>query len=252
MQKNNYACDDETWTCTCEGHPVGTDSPCEGQSAKEQAAMANYVSAPWGSGWKDSGCRDEDLPCWKVFDKQAKWLEVKEYEKGYKPKGLDSWGELDRKWYRRVLDDIYNSPEKFTTELREDALKFVYDLEWQNSYGEDVNFKEMDSWPRYYGDFEKERLKRDENWRKDSGDKESWVIHKNNKENPLMVLFMMSLMTIPTDITIDKVDDWPFTTDDWNKSDDDKEKWDDKEKEDDKEKKDDEDHWDDKEQWGGE
>ena len=27
-------CDESTWTCTCDGHPVGTDSPCEGQSAE--------------------------------------------------------------------------------------------------------------------------------------------------------------------------------------------------------------------------
>ena len=87
----------------------------------------------------------------------------------------------------------------------------------------------MDDWPKYEGDFEKECLGDDKNgandkdswddkddeksWNdNDDNDKESWVINKSNRENPLMVLFMMSLMTIPTNNSFEKVDDWTSTT----------------------------------------
>ena len=79
----------------------------------------------------------------------------------------------------------------------------------------------MEGWPKFDGDW-KECFKQDENGANDSDDNESWVISKGNKENPLMVLFMMSLMTIPTEHTSAKIE---F---------------------------DDGDHWDDKDHWDGE
>ena len=32
LSEKKYVCDAATWICTCEGHPTGTNSPCEGQT----------------------------------------------------------------------------------------------------------------------------------------------------------------------------------------------------------------------------
>ena len=64
----------------------------------------------------------------------------------------------------------------------------------------------MDGWPYYDGDFENECFKIGENGANERDGNESWAISKDNKENPLMVLFMMSLMTIPTEHTSGKIE----------------------------------------------
>ena len=66
----------------------------------------------------------------------------------------------------------------------------------------------MEGWPSYNGDgnFENECFKIGENGANDRDDNESWAISKDSKENPLMVLFMMSLMTIPTEHTSGKIE----------------------------------------------
>ena len=60
LNEKKYVCAIETWICTCDGHPTGTQSPCEGQSADVQAAMAAGASAG-GAGFTSAGCLIEDL-----------------------------------------------------------------------------------------------------------------------------------------------------------------------------------------------
>ena len=60
LNEKKYVCAIETWICTCDGHPTGTQSPCEGQSAEIQAAMAANDSAG-GTGFTSAGCLIEDL-----------------------------------------------------------------------------------------------------------------------------------------------------------------------------------------------
>ena len=45
ISENFYACDFDTWICTCDGHPIGTNSPCEDFTEEIQEIIAAKSSA---------------------------------------------------------------------------------------------------------------------------------------------------------------------------------------------------------------